>query len=50
MSEETKKELLKVHETLQLIFVRGIDAVHMANALMQLEHVIQKEGENNDSN
>ena len=50
MSEETKKELLKVHETLQLIFVRGLDAVHMANALMQLEQIIQKEEKENDSN
>lgn len=50
MTEETKKQLIEVHERLQLIFVRGIDAVHMAQALMTLEQIIQKEGENNDSN
>lgn len=51
MTEETKKELIEVHQILQTIFVRGMDAVNMGNALMKLGQVIEKaEGENNDSN
>lgn len=49
MNEETKKELIEVHQILQTIFVRGMDALSMGNALMKLGQVIEKaEGEEDE--
>ena len=49
MNEETKKELIGVHQILQTIFVRGMDAVSMGNALMKLAQIIEKsEGEKDE--
>ena len=44
--EETMKEdLIRANNELQQIFVRGIDAIHMTNALMILDNLIQKSDE-----
>ena len=40
-----KEKLIQAHNELQQIFVRGIDSVHMANALVVLEQVIKELGE-----
>lgn len=37
-----KDKLINAHNELQQIFVRGIDSVHMANALVAIEQVIQE--------
>lgn len=37
-----KEKLVNIHNELQQIFVRGIDSVHMANALIAIEQVIQE--------
>lgn len=37
-----KEKLINAHNELQQIFVRGIDSVHMANALVAIEQVIQE--------
>nr|MBQ4455632.1 hypothetical protein [Clostridia bacterium] len=37
-----KEKLIQAHNELQQIFVRGIDSVHMANALVVLEQVIKE--------
>ena len=36
-----KNTLITIHNELQQIFTRGIDTIHMANALVQLEQIIQ---------
>lgn len=37
-----KEKLINAHNELQQIFVRGIDSVHMANALVAIEQVINE--------
>ena len=37
-----KQELAAINNELQQIYVRGIDAVHMAKALMTLEELYNK--------
>mgnify|MGYP006873120628 CR=1 FL=1 len=40
-----KEDLIRANNELQQIFVRGIDAIHMTNALMILDNLIQKSDE-----
>lgn len=36
-----KDQLIRAHDELQQIFVRGVDSIHMANAIMILENCIR---------
>ena len=37
-----KKQIAFINSELQQIYVRGIDSIHMANALMELERVFNE--------
>lgn len=37
-----KDQLIRAHDELQQIFVRGVDAIHMANAIVVLENCISE--------
>ena len=40
-----KEELTRIYNELLLIHVQGIDSVHMANAIIGIERLIQKDDE-----
>lgn len=39
MIDQLKNQIVAINNELQQVFVRGADAVHMANALVQLEQL-----------
>lgn len=45
-----KDELIYIHNEIGQIFVRGIDAIHIANALQMLDELIRKDEEDNGDN
>ena len=49
MNEETKRELIEMHQILQTIFVRGADVISMRDVLIRLANIIGKaEGGENE--
>lgn len=45
MNKESKDLLIQIHNELQQIYVRGVDSIHMANALVQIENLISTDEE-----